>query len=90
MLLGTRFNSFIEGSPVSVMVRGTLERIFDPEKLETVFAENAVLQYTKELTSTQCINIMSDACFRFRPLWVRIIKIIKTRSPSRGKQSTTS
>ncbi len=67
MLLGTRFNSFIEGSPVSVMVRGTLERIFDPEKLETVFAENAVLQYTKELTFTQCINIMSDVVFQVSP-----------------------
>jgi IS4 transposase len=67
MLLGTRFNCFIEASPVSVMVRGTLERIFDPEKLETVFAENAVLQYTKELTFAQCIEIMSDVVLQVSP-----------------------
>ena len=32
MILGECFEKFIERSPVSVMVRGTLERVFDPEK----------------------------------------------------------
>jgi hypothetical protein len=32
MILGEGFEKFIERSPVSVMVRGTLERVFDPEK----------------------------------------------------------
>ncbi len=67
MLLGRRFSSFVEESPVSVMVRGTLERIFDPDKLESVFDENAVLQYTKELTFSQCIDIMSDVVLRTSP-----------------------
>lgn len=67
MLLGTRFKRFIEESPVSVMVRGTLERIFDPDKLEAVFEENAVLQYTKELTFSQCIHVMSDVVFQVSP-----------------------
>ena len=38
MILGECFEKFIERSPVSVMVRGTLERVFDPEKLERVFS----------------------------------------------------
>ena len=44
MILGECFEKFIERSPVSVMVRGTLERVFDPEKLERVFADHALLQ----------------------------------------------
>jgi hypothetical protein len=67
MLLGTRFNKFIEASPVSVMVQGTLERVFDPEKLEQVFDENAVVQYTKELTFGQCVHLMSDVVFQVSP-----------------------
>lgn len=67
MLLGTRFHSFVEQSPASVMVRGTLERIFDPDKLEAIFQENAVAQYTKELTFAQCIYIMSDVVFQVAP-----------------------
>jgi hypothetical protein len=32
MILGEGFEKFLERSPVSVRVRGTLERVFDPEK----------------------------------------------------------
>lgn len=67
MVLGEGFEKFIERSPVSVMVRGTLERIFDPEKLERVFADHAVLQYTRELTFAQCVGLMSDVVFRIAP-----------------------
>jgi hypothetical protein len=67
MILGECFEKFIERSPVSVMVRGTLERVFDPEKLEQVFTDNAVLQYTRELTFAQCVGLMSDVVFRIAP-----------------------
>ena len=67
MVLGECFEMFIERSPVSVMVRGTLERVFDPEKLERVFADNAVRQYTRELTFAQCVGLMSDVVFRIAP-----------------------
>ena len=49
------------------MVRGTLERICDPEKLERVFADNALLQYTRALTFAQCGGLMSDVVFRIAP-----------------------
>jgi len=47
------------------MVRGTLERVFDPEKLERVFADNRVLQYTRELTFA---SVWADVgcCFSHR------------------------
>jgi hypothetical protein len=67
MVLGECFEKFIERSPVSVMVRGTLERVFDPEKLEGVFTDNALLQYTRELTFAQCVGLMSDVVFRIAP-----------------------
>jgi hypothetical protein len=67
MILGECFEKFIDRSPVSVMVRGTLERVFDPEKLERVFSDNALLQYTRELTFAQCVGLMSDVVFRIVP-----------------------
>ena len=42
MLLSARFQAFIEQSPVSVMMAGLVERIFHAERLDQVFAENAV------------------------------------------------
>ena len=67
MVLGKCFEKFLERSPVSVMVRGTLERVFDPAKLERVFADHALLQYTRELTFAQCVGLMSDVVFRIAP-----------------------
>lgn len=67
MLLGKPFERFVKKSPVSVMVQGTLERVLDPEKIEQVFDDNAVRQYTKELTFFQCGQIMSDVVFQVTP-----------------------
>jgi hypothetical protein len=67
MILGEGFEKFLDRSPVSVMVRGILERVFDPEKLERVFTDNALLQYTRELTFAQCVGLMSDVVFRIVP-----------------------
>ena len=67
MILGEGFEKFLARSPVSVMVRGTLERVFAPEKLERVFSDNALLQYTRELTFAQCVGLMSDVVFRIVP-----------------------
>jgi Transposase DDE domain len=67
MILGECFEKFLARSPVSVMVRGILERVFDPEKLERVFSDYALLQYTRELTFAQCGRLMSDVVFRTVP-----------------------
>lgn len=66
-MLGSVFKKFVEASPVSVMVQGTLERIFDPTKVQQVFDDNAVRQDTKELTFDQCLGIMSDVVFQVTP-----------------------
>jgi hypothetical protein len=67
MLLGEKFKTFIEKSPVSVMVRGTLERILHPEPLERLFQENATSQYTRKITFVQCVQIMSAVVFKTMP-----------------------
>src|SRR4051812_32561289 len=67
MVLGKPLEAFVEQSPVSVMVRGTLERVFNPDDLERVFTDHAVLQYTKELAFAQCVQILSDVVFRATP-----------------------
>jgi Transposase DDE domain len=67
MILGECFEKFLDRSPVSVMVRGILARVFDPEKLEQVFCDNALWQYTRELTFAHCVELMSDVVFRIVP-----------------------
>jgi hypothetical protein len=65
--LGECFEKFSERSPLSVLVRGTLERVFEPEQLEQGFTDNAVLQYTRELTFAQCVGLRAEVVFRIAP-----------------------
>jgi IS4 transposase len=67
MLLGKPFAAFVEKSPISVMVTGTMERIFDPVVLDRVFQDHAVLGYFKKLAFSQCVQIMSDVVFKESP-----------------------
>jgi hypothetical protein len=67
MLLGEPFVAFVNKSPISVMVRGTVERIFDPTVLDRVFEDHAVVGYAKELAFSQCVQAMSDVVFRVSP-----------------------
>jgi hypothetical protein len=67
MLLGKKFQAFIDNSPVSVMVRGTLERILHPEPLERLFQDHAVSQYTLKITFAQCVQIMDAVVFKTVP-----------------------
>lgn len=67
MLLGKALGVFIEKSPVSVMVSATLERVFKPGVLDSIFEDHAVLGYTKELAFSQCVQIMCDVVFKESP-----------------------
>lgn len=67
MLLGKMFQAFVDNSPVSVMVRGTLERILHPQPLEQLFQEHAVSQYTLKITFAQCVQIMDAVVFKTVP-----------------------
>jgi hypothetical protein len=67
MLLGKPFAAFVEESAISVMVGGTIERVFEPAVLDRIFQDHAVLGYAKELAFSQCVRIMSDVVFKESP-----------------------
>ena len=67
MLLGKPFTAFVEESPISVMVSATIERLPDPEALDRIFQDHSVLGYLRELTFSQCVQIMSDVVFKESP-----------------------
>jgi hypothetical protein len=46
-MLGKVFARFVEKSPISVMVRGTLERVLGADQLDAWFARTAQKQYTR-------------------------------------------
>jgi IS4 transposase len=58
MSLSSRFDPFIKGAPVCVMVRATLEYAFSPEFLDAMFAKEAKLQYERELLFSSLVGLM--------------------------------
>lgn len=67
MLLGVKFQRFVESSPVCVMVRGALENLLSPEKLDALFDRVAVEQYTRELLFSSLFRLMSEVVFKSAP-----------------------
>lgn len=58
-MINAIFEQFVEASPVSVMVRATMERIFSGEKLDELFEATAEKQYTRELLFSSVVGLMS-------------------------------
>lgn len=58
-MLPTLFERFVEQSPVSVMLRGLMERIFIPHRLDRLFHDYAQLQYERELLFSSVVELMS-------------------------------
>jgi hypothetical protein len=58
-MLDTIFDRFVEHSPLSIMVRGLMERVFNNEQLDKIFEKNARSQYTRELLFSSVVNLMS-------------------------------
>ena len=67
MLLGKRFESFVVGSPVSVIVRGVLERAFDPARMDALFETTAQNGYTRELLFSTTVGLMSEVVLGVSP-----------------------
>jgi hypothetical protein len=59
MLLGPIFEKFVARSPVSVMVRGTLEYALRPEFLDDLFQQHAAVQYTRTLLFSSVVDLIS-------------------------------
>lgn len=58
-MLGAIFKRFVEQSPVSVMVRGLMERTFSSEQIDRIFEAKAKVQYTRELLFSNLVDLMS-------------------------------
>jgi len=61
MVLGEIFERFCEESPVTVMVRATLENVLAPERLDALFAESAERQRCGALLFSTVVELLSLA-----------------------------
>ena len=66
-MLGKVFARFVEKSPLSVMVRGTLERVLGAEQLDVWFAQTAQKQYTRTVLFSTVYDVLSQVVFRIKP-----------------------
>ena len=66
-MLGDVFERLVEKSPISVMVRGTLERVLGPDPLDLWYERTAKKQYTRELLFSTVYDLMSPVVFRLQP-----------------------
>ena len=57
-MLGKIFERFVDKSPLSVMLRGLLERVFDPATLDHLFEQTADKQYQRELLFSTVFQLM--------------------------------
>lgn len=58
-MIGRVFEPFLEGSPVSVMFRATLQRVLSAERLDAIFAQTATRQKVGELMFSTCVDLMT-------------------------------
>lgn len=66
-MLGKVFDRFVEKSPISVMVRGTLERVLGADRLDAWFARTAQKQYPRTVVFSTVYDILSQVVFRIKP-----------------------
>lgn len=67
MLLGTILPRFARRTPVSVMVRGTLEYALAPDALDALFRTTAENQYEKQLLFSSVVDLMGLVVARVQP-----------------------
>src|SRR6266446_5732774 len=66
-MLGKVFERFVEKSPISVMVRGMLERVLGADQLHAWFERTAQKQYTRTLLFSPVYAWLSQGVFRIKP-----------------------
>src|SRR5439155_11745588 len=62
-MLGDVFERFVEKSPISVMVRATLERALGADRLDLWYERTAEKPYTRELLFSTVYDLMSQVDF---------------------------
>ncbi len=67
MLLPQIFARFVDGSPVTVMLRGILEHALPAQEIDQLFTTAAEQQYTRELLFSSLVDLMGEGVCRIRP-----------------------
>jgi IS4 transposase len=67
MILGKAFENFVKESPLSVMLRGLLENLFTPQKLNEWYQQTAIHSYTRELLFSSVFELMQEVVFGVHP-----------------------
>jgi IS4 transposase len=66
-MLGEVFKRFVDHSPISVMVRGTLERVLGADALDLWYERTAKKPYPRALLFSTIYDLMSPVVFRIQP-----------------------
>ncbi len=67
MALSRRFDPYLQGSPITVMVRAISERALGAEALDALFERTADRQYTRTLLFSSLVGLMSDVVLGISP-----------------------
>lgn len=81
MILSPIFDQFVNHSPLSVMSRATIERIFSASSLDELFERVADTGYTRELLFSTVVDLMSMVVFRKAPHVQSAYKQLAERIP---------
>ena len=63
-MIPAAFGPFLKETPLCVMARATLERLFQPQQLDALFRDTAEKQYQKELLFSQLVELMTSVVLR--------------------------
>ena len=66
-MLSDVFDRFVEKSPISVMVRASLERVLGADRLDFWFERTAQNQYTRDLLFSSVYDMMNQVVFCVQP-----------------------
>ena len=66
-MLGEVFERFVEKSPISVMVRASLERVLGADRLDLWYERTAQKQYTRDLLFSSVYDMMNQVVFCVQP-----------------------
>jgi hypothetical protein len=67
MALSSAFDQFVSGSPVCVMIRGSLEYALSDEFVNQIFETSATKQYTRDLLFSDVVDVMSSVVCQVFP-----------------------
>jgi len=67
MILHKAFETFADGSPVCVMIRGSLEYALSEQFVDELFEATAVKQYTRDLLFSDIVDVMASVVCQVFP-----------------------